>query len=428
MAIIIGTILTWSRVANNRRAAVTAELMPGGLDDLKDYTVEDVKEAIKGFKNLPREADRFSISAHSTKRMVQLTLWVKDQIRLVQPAEFRNGTTQAQFVSAIEEAQQREQIREDRKKITEGLATMKIEPPLKSSVGWDAWTVAIKAALTIAYGSKGVPLPYVIRDNDAPQLIGATWEELAINAAPHHGLDYEADRKTVHLFILNNISEDSDAHAYIQPLILRNDGRRDWNALTERYENAATVQARVNQANQTWEMLVYKNERVMSFEAFCKKLTKALHHFDQAGRPKHDGDVIDWIWSHVQHGELSQHLSALKVGQSFQARTSQQILHEIAKEIPNLSKGSNFQPRISEIQRTGEWTFDGEAPSTGAHTAEGKLFCGTYTNARWRSDDLEPFRSQITGIRDKKRGGPKKYKGKGNQFSQAKRKIEELKK
>jgi hypothetical protein len=123
MAIIIGTILTWSRVANNRRAAVTAELMPGGLDDLKDYTVEDVKEAIKGFKNLPREADRFSISAHSTKRMVQLTLWVKDQIRLVQPAEFRNGTTQAQFVSAIEEAQQREQIREDRKR------SQKVSPP-----------------------------------------------------------------------------------------------------------------------------------------------------------------------------------------------------------------------------------------------------------------------------------------------------------
>jgi hypothetical protein len=182
---------------------------------------------------------------------------------------------------------------------------------------------------------------------DAP-----SWEELAIGAAPLSGLDYDADRKTVHLFLLNNISEDSDAHAYIHPLVARNDGRLDWQALCERYENEATIQARVNQANKTWEMLVYKNERAMSFEAFSKKLTKALQYFDNVGgRAKHDGDVIDWIWQHVQCGELSQHISALKVGQSFHLRTSKQILQEIAKEVPNLFKGSNFEPRISEIQQ-----------------------------------------------------------------------------
>jgi hypothetical protein len=29
------------------------------------------------------------------------------------------------------------------------------------------------------------------------------------------------------------------------------------------------------------------------FEAFSKKLSKAIQHFAKAGRPKHDGDVID---------------------------------------------------------------------------------------------------------------------------------------
>jgi hypothetical protein len=33
------------------------------------------------------------------------------------------------------------------------------------------------------------------------------------------GLDYEADQMTVHLFILNNLSEESDACTYIQPLL-----------------------------------------------------------------------------------------------------------------------------------------------------------------------------------------------------------------
>jgi hypothetical protein len=103
-----------SRMVNNRRAAVVSELMPGGLDDLDQYSQEEIREAIKGFKTLPTVADRFSLSALTTKRVVQLTLWVKARrVRLDQPVEFENGTTQAIVTAEIEQAQQREQIRQD---------------------------------------------------------------------------------------------------------------------------------------------------------------------------------------------------------------------------------------------------------------------------------------------------------------------------
>jgi hypothetical protein len=426
MAIADNTLLTWSRIAATRQAQVTNELFPGGLADLNDYTAEEVKDAVKNFRSHPTANQRFNISANSTKKLVQLTLWVKDRIRLGQAVEFDDGTTQAEFVSMIDESQQREKIRQERKKNAEGLATMKIDPPLKSSSGWDGWKDSVKTALMLAYGSKGVPLLYVIRTSPLPMVPGGIappWEELAIVAAPLTGLDYDADRKTVHLFLLNNISEDSDAHAYIHPLISRNDGRSDWQALCERYENEATIQARVNQANKTWDMLVYKNERAMSFEAFSKKLTKALQYFDNAGRPKHDGDVIDWIWRHVQSAELSQHMSALKVGQSAHFRTSKQILQEIAKEVPNLSKASNFEPRISEIQQGSDepsgFTFDGDTPRSGVHNSDGKLYCGTYSPSRWFSDDVKPFHDQIREHRDKQ--GPKNTKSRN-----ANRKLQQL--
>jgi hypothetical protein len=257
---------------------------------------------------------------------------------------------------------------------------------------------------------------------------------MAIDAAPLTGLDYEADRKTVHLFIMNNVDEDSDAHAYIYPIASKNDGRSDWRALDNRYDNEATVQARVNQANKTWDMLVYKNERAMPFEAFCRKLTKSLQHFEKAGRTKHDGDVIDWIWDHVQNTELSQHLSALKVAQSFHMKTSRQILQEIAKEIPNIAKGSNFG-RISEVevQQTGDFTFDGDAPPKGAHTPDGKLFCGSYSPKRWWGDDVKSFRDQINNIREKhgrNSRNPNKNgdDGRANQGKNAKRKLQALEK
>ena len=177
-------------------------------------------------------------------------------------------------------------------------------------------------------------------------------------------------------------------------------------------------------------MLVYKNERAMPFEAFCRKLTKSLQHFEKAGRAKHDGDVINWIWGHIQNTELSQHLSALKVAQSFAVKTSRQILQEIAKEIPNIAKGSNFQPRISEVQQTGDFTFDGDTPSKGAHTPDGKLFCGTYSWKSWWGDDVKPFRDQITSLREKhgKVSNKSGDDAKANQGRNAKQKLQALEK
>jgi hypothetical protein len=237
---------------------------------------------------------------------------------------------------------------------------------------------------------------------------------LAIAATPLDGLKYDADCQTVHLFILNNVAEDSDAYAYIYPLIGRNNGRLDMLALSDRYKNDATIQARVNIANKTWDLLVYKNERAMSFEKFCQKLTKTLQHFHKAGRAKHNGNVIDWIWSHVQSTELSQLLSALKVSQSLNPRTPLEILHEIAKEIPNISKGSNFYPRVNEIGQTSGFTFKGDAPANGAYTTDGKLFCGSYHPNAWFSDELKPFRDEIAKRRQENPGHHGNKSGKGH--------------
>ena len=102
------------------------------------------------------------------------------------------------------------------------MASLRIDPPLKSSAGWEAWVVSMETAFTLAYGSKGVPLSYVIRAQEAPHLNGfgqLSWEEFAVIGTPMEGLDYHADRMTVHLFILNNIGEDSDVYTYIQPIL-----------------------------------------------------------------------------------------------------------------------------------------------------------------------------------------------------------------
>ncbi len=112
MAITNNELLEWSRIAVNRRAQVTAELFPGGLEELNDCTAEEVKDAVKNFRSHPTANQRFSLSANSTKKLVQLTLWVKDRIRLGYAVEFEDATTQAEFLSMIDESQKRETIRQ----------------------------------------------------------------------------------------------------------------------------------------------------------------------------------------------------------------------------------------------------------------------------------------------------------------------------
>jgi hypothetical protein len=156
MAIGNNTLLTWSRVADNRRVQVTKELFPGGLADLNDCTAKEVKDAVKNFRSHPTANQRFNVSANSTKKLVQLTLWVKDRIRLGQAVEFDDGTTQAEFLSMIDESQQQEKIRREGKKNTKGLVTMKFDPPLKASSGWDGWKDSFKTALMLAHAGKSM--------------------------------------------------------------------------------------------------------------------------------------------------------------------------------------------------------------------------------------------------------------------------------
>jgi hypothetical protein len=54
--------------------------MPDGVSDLAGFSIDETKEASKTFTRLP--ANPFLLSPHTTKRLVQLTLWVKDQARL----------------------------------------------------------------------------------------------------------------------------------------------------------------------------------------------------------------------------------------------------------------------------------------------------------------------------------------------------------
>ena len=89
----------------------------------------------------------------------------------------------------------------------------------------------------IIIGAQGIPLYYIIRENNAPdQTERNTWGEKAVLVTALTGRLYKQDKLTVHNIILPNISDTLDAFTYVKPYIKKDDGKTDIKLLRSRYE------------------------------------------------------------------------------------------------------------------------------------------------------------------------------------------------
>ena len=81
-------------------------------------------------------------------------------------------------------------------------------------------------------GVKGITLSYVIRKNDTlDTTFFQPWEFMENLAAHHGGSAYDQDKLKVHIIIIQNIANGSNAYTYVKPHIKRDDRRRDIKAL-----------------------------------------------------------------------------------------------------------------------------------------------------------------------------------------------------
>ena len=58
------------------------------------------------------------------------------------------------------------------------MITASFQVKIKAAGQWDCWVVELDSNLKIVVGAQGIPLSYVIRENDAPdQTERDAWEE-----------------------------------------------------------------------------------------------------------------------------------------------------------------------------------------------------------------------------------------------------------
>ena len=197
-------------------------------------------------------------------------------------------------------------------------------------------------------GAQGIPLSYVIRENNAPdQTECDTWEENAVLEVPLTERLYKQYNLTVHNIILHNIADASDAFTYVNSYIKKDDGRTEIKALHSSYENVAMQEQYVSKANRTIESIQYRNERAMMFKFFVRNLFKAVNKLEKRGRGMHNADIVEIIWQRVSNTKFNQSLTYLKVQFQHQPHNYREVLQDIASQVPSI--GVDTFQKASEV-------------------------------------------------------------------------------
>ena len=99
----------------------------------------------------------------------------------------------------------------------------------------------------------------------------------------------------IHGFVLNKTAE-----TWIKPREKRHNGRLDYQALLAHYGGEGNKQVRIKEAENLRKTLIYKNERVMSFEKFLTNMQSMFTGFDDSGETLTNGQKIRLLFGKVQ--------------------------------------------------------------------------------------------------------------------------------
>ena len=165
---------------------------------------KDVQAMAEDYHRRP-VGDRITFGIRRTKLLKALTHWIHDFYRISDVPNVDN-LNQADFRAQLLRALARAEIRKNIKNGASTAADAASPGPLESEKEWKHWEERFVNYTQTQLGSNGVPLSYIIRENDAPALAGGTFPDFmsqTIDCAPLNGEYFEADKRTVFNMIVS---------------------------------------------------------------------------------------------------------------------------------------------------------------------------------------------------------------------------------
>ena len=305
-------ILGWIGFVDN---ADRESIIKGAFEaysDIQSLNEKDITEMSESYSKRTTTAGKIDFGIRRTKRLKFMMHWVHDFYR-VSSIPTTVGLDHAGFLAAIAVAGQRADVRKQLKDQSNEKAKVASPGPLVSENKWTEWEPKFSNYLSTLMGMNGIPLSYVIRDNDAPDRIGphTSFTEECISCAPLTGVAYESDRSSVHQSLVSFTTGQPSEH-WIKSVNRYKDGRRSMTALRNHFSGEGNATRRIAEADRFKETLHYKNERSLPFEAFLTKCEKMYNIYAQHGEEMAEDAKIRFLFKKIQHSGLSSAIEAMK--------------------------------------------------------------------------------------------------------------------
>lgn len=409
----IRQLLHWIGFRTDAQKNALVEDAFESFTDMKMLSEKDIATMSSGFASRTAGAGRIIFGTRKTKLLKAAIHWVQDFYRISATPSVV-GLSENTFKAELDTALARASIRDNMSKNTSTNSDAANPGALKSEKEWKQWEEKFVNYTSSFIGANGVPLSYVIRDNDVPDNPNDEYPDFitkTVACAPLRGEFYTADRLTVFKLIVSFTTGQS-SHDWVKDTVRYSDGRRSMKALRAHFAGEGNASRNISDADRLKEQLHYKTERAMAFETFLTQCKKMFNIYDTEGEPMAEDAKIRFLFKRIHHEKLKASVEALRAqitaGVNITYTMAANHLSTAVSEFPEyIAKNRS----IAGVSKTGD--DDGEDGSASIYNADGTINTGYIPNYRSLSqsdrDKVDAERKRL-GI---SRPSGKKGKGSG---------------
>ena len=302
-------VLVWIGYDVVQAQVLEAEL--GDLATMGSARSAEIADVLKTYATRTIAAGRITSGLVRIKRMQALAHWVRDFKRVNREVTI-DGLEAETFLDALSVSEERARARESDKDTAEARAKEATPGKLTSEKDWEKWETRLVNQLSILQGVLGVPLVYVIREEDPdPYRMYGTFTEECIANCPTSGPSFEADARTVHQLI-ESYTSGKTSEVWVKRLCKYHNGRMDMAALCAHFRGEGNQSRCILDAETLRDTLCYSCKSTMPFALFLAEVQKMFNLSEQIGEPYTEGAKLRFLFDKVQNQELKHPLEAVR--------------------------------------------------------------------------------------------------------------------
>jgi hypothetical protein len=308
---VMDTVLTWIGFdQENTRNRIREEGFES-FDDLATMKEKDIRDLAESYGRRTIVDGRAIFGLRRIRYLIGLIHWVQDFARIGEIPSLDGIEDAATFKVALGSAYYRADVRKIEKDQADTVSKAADPGKLKDERKWPEWEPAFVNYLSTIPGVSGVPLSYVVREKETPE-VGVEYDsfnEQAVACAPLVGPTFQADARKVHQLI-KSFLQTKTAEQWIKPIARHQSGRGDMQALRNHYSGEGNTSRRIAVAERLRDSLHYKNEKSLQFSTSLDKLQKMFNIFKEEITEQ---AKVRMLLKKVEHPQLQDAVGALRV-------------------------------------------------------------------------------------------------------------------